>query len=171
MKLFAWVLIAVASTFHLPYALAVPAETPARVMLQTLDIQDSWQFACKLKQMDCSKIDPPKVAVEPLFQNYGAFGMYSPMEGGFFPEDTVVLDGQLLPFLQPVYVQAVLAHEMTHYIDHAYKGLDFTDGCIVEWNGWRAMNAYVVSRGHPEFADYNWQERYGCFGAGVTYEE
>jgi hypothetical protein len=35
--------------------------------------------------------------------------------------------------------------------------------CLSEVNGWRVGNAYVLTHGRPDFADFSWAERYGCF--------
>lgn len=123
--------------------------------------QAAWALACELEQVDCSKIPTPKIVPTELFTNYGAFGAWTPEQ-----PDSILIDNQLVPMLADELIESVLAHEMTHYIDSQVHGLEWMaqHGCETEWNGWRAGNAYLVSHGRPDLADYNWAARYGCFG-------
>jgi hypothetical protein len=35
--------------------------------------------------------------------------------------------------------------------------------CASEAHGWRVGNAYVIVNDRPQWADFNWAERYACF--------
>ncbi len=147
------------AVFALPAGLALANVVAPHVV----NVSEAWALACKLEQVDCSKIPQPKIVGRHLFQEYGAFGAF-----GLEPLDTIYVDDQLGPMLADVLLESVISHEMTHYLDYQIHGIDWmrANGCQTEWNGWRAGNAYLVSHGRPDLADYNWQERYGCFGAG-----
>lgn len=126
----------------------------------TVDPKKPWEFACSTMHYDCSALEKPKVVAEPLFQQ-GYFGVFDPA----YP-DTVFIDSSMGPYLDRVLMESVLAHEYTHYIEYHLGLIDFYDKpsrCRTEWNGWRVGNAYVIVNGRPEFADYAWSERYGCY--------
>jgi hypothetical protein len=124
------------------------------------DAQAAYDFACDVMQYDCSQTHVPLVeVVGNLYPLYGALGAYN---GG----DVVYLDGSIGPYLNQQYVQSVLAHEMTHYLDFKLGTInmgDATQVCVSEANGWRVGNAYLVTHNMGEFADFNWHVRYGCF--------
>jgi hypothetical protein len=127
-----------------------------------VDPVDAWDFACKITGTDCSQITPPKVEGFPNGEGpcQGlTWGAYSYQ---LYP-DTVFLCVDTLYYADPVFVQSVVAHEMTHYLD-VQKDPEM-DSCLTEWNAHRVGNAYVYSHGHPEWADFDWQVWYGCWQA------
>lgn len=130
----------------------------ARPQLPVTDIRDELEFACAVMQYDCTNVELPEVVQTPLFSNWGALGLYD--------GHTLYLDTEIMPYFDRVLIDSVIAHELTHYLDYVAKGdeilSDKAHMCASEWNAWRVGNAYVVSHGRPDFADYNWQERYGC---------
>jgi len=110
---------------------------------------------------DCAGIAPPRVEWVDLYHTYGAHGLYT----GF---DFVYMDIAVLRFADPAYIQSVLAHETVHYIDFMQGRLtadqaDNASACASEFAAWRVGNAYVITHGRPDLADFTWHERYGCF--------
>lgn len=127
------------------------------------DLQGSFDFACKVMEYDCSSIEPPTVVWESLYHTYGIFG-------GYNGDDTIHMDNSVLWIADPVYVNSVIAHETVHYLDVKLGVLpvgDMIPGskalCNAEMRAWRVGNAYVISNGRPDLANFDWHIRYGCF--------
>lgn len=139
-----------AQLLALPTALSVPA-------VRSVELQEPLSYACAVLDYDCLEISPPAVVYEPLFWPYGALGLFDPATPGLIHIDT-----QMLPYMDQVYVQAILAHELAHYAEFALTGE--LKRCQTEWNAWRVTNAWLVDHGRPDLADYAWTERYGCTG-------
>jgi hypothetical protein len=128
------------------------------------DLQDAWKFACSTLKYDCSKVLPPQVFVYAGADEGGPCGGEGITWGATpynNPSRMVALCETPLYYADPVFVQSVLAHEIAHYLDDQLKVT--TDRCETENNGHRVGNAYVVSHGHPEWADYDWQDWYKCY--------
>jgi hypothetical protein len=137
---------------------ALPAAL-ARPQVQLMDVRAEFEFACSVMQYDCSDIEIPQIIEAPLFFSYGYLGMYD----GY----VLYVDNQIVPYMEQVYVRSVIAHELTHYLDHMVVGGSIFESkeamCATEWNGWRVGNAYVTANGRPDFADYEWNVRYQCY--------
>jgi hypothetical protein len=155
MKRFALLLAFYAGAFGPSFAvMSQPPVSPPH------DVQAAFDFACDVLDYDCSKLAPPAVVWEPLFLSMGAFGMYD-------GDATVHMDNSVLRFGDEVMIQSVLAHEIVHYLDVTLGVVVFPftheSVCVSEFNAWRVGNAYVLTHGRPDFADFSWAERYGCF--------
>lgn len=126
-----------------------------------IDADKLFEFACTVTEYDCSGLEKPEVVYAPLFSNYGALGVFTTEEPG-----RVYVDSEMGPYLDKVYLEGVVAHEYTHYIEYSL-GIEKMDSkesaCRTEWSGWRVMNAYVIVNGRPDLADFTWNERYGCY--------
>src|SRR5262245_47867953 len=123
---------AVIQLICVPAALATPT-------VQITDVRAELEFACEIMQYDCNDIQPPPIVLAPLFWDYGYWGMYD----GY----ALYIDNQIVPYLDQDLVRSVIAHELTHYLDHVRQGeVLFSDKahmCATEWNAWRVGNAYV----------------------------
>ena len=137
----------------LMWSLLISAQTLVRV----INVQEPFDFACSVIKYDCADIPIPTIEVEPIGWAWGMFRHETP--------NTIYLDEQIVPYFDEVVLQSILAHEMTHYLDFKRGVYDGTPGtvCATEWNGWRVSNAYYITHGRPDLADFNWAERYGCF--------
>jgi len=124
------------------------------------NVRDAWDYACYVTQYDCSVVEPPKVLWQDLYNMYG-------IVGGYDGSDTIYMDVTYLRAADPVYVQSILAHEITHYLDVqlGYTTLPYTSDnvCLSEFRAWRVGNAYVLTHGRPDLVDFSWHIRYGCF--------
>lgn len=114
------------------------------------------EFACSVMNYDCNEIPVPEVVVIGL---NGPWGLYQ----GY---DKVYLD-PVLSYFHPDLAQAILAHEMTHYLDVKLGVIQipftYDNVCVTEWNAWRVYNAYVVLTGWSEKARWDWNIQYGCY--------
>lgn len=124
------------------------------------DTQAAFDYACKLNGYDCTNVAVPNVEWADLYNTQGIFG-------GYTGTDTIYMDSFVLRYADPVFTQSVLAHEITHYLD-AQTGLTelpytLQSVCDSEFRAWRVGNAYVVSHGRPDLANYGWFIYYGCF--------
>lgn len=114
-------------------------------------------FACSVMSYDCSTVPVPTVVREPIFQA-GYFGLFQPERGA-----VIVLDSQMVPYLDETYRDSIIAHELTHYIDYVLSGgTSLSDLCKAEANSWRVENAWLTVHGKGELADFDWQVRYNC---------
>lgn len=109
-------------------------------------------------EYDCTDIPKPELEYADLYNTWGALG-------AFYYEypDRIFVDGGIGRLLDKTYLESIIAHEIVHYLDFKQGLIDPHDPCYTEWNGWRVGNAYVIVYGRPDLADFNWQERYGCF--------
>ena len=130
------------------------------------DADNAWKFTCSI--VNCGTLPQPKVQVEPYDNETcgRAWGYYNPILEG---EDVVHICMGNLFYADPIYTNSVIAHEMTHYVDF-HTDPDGLVGCPTEWNGHRVGNAYVYTYGHPEWADFDWQEWYRCYGPSYSEE-
>lgn len=125
----------------------------------SVDVPDAWNFTCEVLAIDCSNIKPPEVV--------GAENGEGPCNGltwgGFSPSypDKIYLCVSPLYYSKQVFIQSVVAHEMAHYLDNI-RNPEISD-CDTEWNAHRVGNAYVYSHDHKDWADYDWQDWYGCW--------
>jgi hypothetical protein len=129
---------------------------------------DAWKFACELEGCPAG-LDPPKVVEWHSMDSASGevticgTGLIWGLTPYINPTKMVVLCADTLYYSDPVFVQSVLAHEMTHYIIDAKASDAPVDSCYTEWEGHRVGNAYVYSHGHKEWADYDWYQWYGCY--------
>lgn len=118
-----------------------------------------FDFACKIIHADCSNLSPPTVVVTSLYWNAGGiFGAFSPDSA-----ELIWIDGDVLPQLG-IRFNAVIAHEMTHYIDYHLGTMEFVveNRCPIEARGWIVYNAWLTANGRHDMRDTTWQEHYGC---------
>lgn len=124
------------------------------------DARAAFDFACTVLEYDCTNVPPPKVQWESLYNTYGWLGVYN-------GTDTIYMDLDIVRLADEVLIQSILAHETAHYLDVQLAVLappfSREDVCASEFRAWRVGNAYVVAHGRPDFADFTWAERYGCF--------
>jgi hypothetical protein len=158
MKGFVLVLALYAGAFGPGFGIAV-AQPP----IPRVDINEPFAFACKVLEVDCTNIPPPRIEwfVE-VFNTQG-----HSVDGGYDGGDSIALSGIQLWNADQVWIDSVLAHESAHYLDvqTGFVTLPFTyeSVCASEAHGWRVGNAYVIVNDRPQWADFNWAERYACF--------
>lgn len=135
----------------------------AQPVMPPHDMRAAFDYACATMQYDCEYLPLPQVVWHESLMT--AWGTES--EGGYNGTDAIHLSYAALRVADYVYIQSVLAHEATHYLDVqlGVVTLPYTkqNVCESEFNAWRVGNAYVVTHGRMDFADFGWAERYGCF--------
>lgn len=128
-------------------------------VLANVDLPALMDFACTVLAYDCSEVPLPEVVFEPLYQTYGAFGGFNPEAGAI-----IYVDSQMVPYLDEPYIQSIVVHELTHYIDWQLHGSEMIgDLCAAESRGWRVGNAWLMSSDRPDLVDFSWNIRYGCY--------
>ncbi len=156
MKGFVMALALYAGALGPMFALAQPP-------IPRVDITEPFAFACRVLEVDCTNIPPPRIEWYVEIVNHNN----EPVDGGYDGGDAIAMSGSQLWNTHEVWINAVLAHESAHYLDvvTGFVVLPFTyeSVCQSEAHGWRVGNAYVISHGHPEWSDFAWAERYSCF--------
>lgn len=148
--------LAVASNLALPAAVAMPPQ---------IDVAALMRFSCSVMERDCTNIPVPQLREAPLFGQMGALGVFM----SWYP-DTIWIDNTILKYMDRDYVNSIVAHELTHYVDYQIDSAGMEENlCNTENNGWQVGNAYVVLHGKEYLADYAWQDRYGCAGKVTAY--
>lgn len=107
-------------------------------------------FAIACEYSECGSLTAPMV----VFMDTGrALGYY------YFDTDTVFVTQECLyeRVADQTKCQAVLIHEMTHYIRWHLDGLK---GCESEAAAWDVYNAYVIDKGRLDLVRENWTESY-----------
>ena len=109
-------------------------------------------FVCAVRQLECGAVPAPKLRFDTL--PYGARGMFR-----FADPDTVWLH---LGLRDPIYAQAILAHEVSHYVD--YRLGRPMDRCTTEAAAFRVYHAWLATHGGlADYARYDWFTTYGCY--------
>jgi hypothetical protein len=135
--------------------------------------QDAFIAACYLLVMDCTKVPPPTLRIEPLV--YGELGTFIVAEEHYIYLNSR-LEGDLWNFAFEIYntrtVQAyvVVLHETVHYLDyHVNSNMTEKDGdgslrmpdlCRSETLAWSVGNLWLTLQHWEEVAVFNWKERY-----------
>lgn len=108
------------------------------------------QDACLLLGADCTGLEVPTL----IFDDLGR-----PMGMHFMGTRLVFLTKDCLSAVaDTVKCEAVLVHELAHYI--AYYAMGVKENCKSEALAWDVYNAYVMDRKRLDLVVENWKERY-----------
>lgn len=125
--------------------------------------QAAFDYACYARKLDCSGVTPPAVEWHAMLMN----PFLGEIIGGYDGGDAIHLSIHELRVADPVYIQAVLAHETSHYLDVqlGITPLPYTheNVCQSEYRAYAVDNVYLITHGRADLADFGWAERYGCF--------
>ena len=107
-------------------------------------------FALACTYTECGNLKAPMV----IFGDTGrALGYY------YFGTHTVfVTEDCFVRTADQTKCEAILIHEMTHYIVDHNEGI--RDNCASESRAWDVYNAYVMDAGRLDLVRPNWQESY-----------
>lgn len=114
-------------------------------------VQKYFQIACTYIKDGCGDVTAPMV----IFKDTSpALGYYH------FGTHVVFIQKDCLwsPVADQTLCEAVLIHEMIHYIAQHRHGL--VDNCKSEEAAWWVYNHYVKTKGRPDLLRENWVESY-----------
>ncbi len=108
------------------------------------------QDACLLLGADCRGLEVPTLIFDELGRPLGLY--YTGGRVVFLTSDC------LSRVADTVKCEAILVHELSHYIAWYVMGL--RDMCASEALAWDVFNAYVMERKRLDLVVENWSERY-----------
>lgn len=108
------------------------------------------QDACLLSGTDCTGLEVPTLLFDDTGRSLGFYPMGSRV--------VFVSNGCLLGTADQTKCEAVLVHELVHYVLW-FKG-NVKDACESEARAWDVYNAYVMDRKRLDLVRENWQESY-----------
>lgn len=136
-----------------PMALAVQ---PPPVKVE-INLGEAFDYACshiQLQGVNCDEIPYPAIDVgNTLPWNLGEYRW----------DNTVYLSGNMVLRAPAEYSESVLVHEIAHYLWDV-AGMSHDDLCGTEALSFTISNEFVSEKGHPEWGQWDWAARYGCYG-------